>query len=302
MTTYRAALADGRAALERSGVETAALDARLILAHAAGIDMAALISRSSDDLPDLAYRTYKDHLTRRRRGEPVARIFGEAEFYGLRFALSPDTLVPRPDTETLVDVVLAEARRRFPPALGICDLGTGSGAIAIALLSQLPEAHAIASDTSEGALATAMKNAERHGVRSRMTFRRVDFAKGPNGPFDVVVSNPPYIRSDAIAGLDREVSRYDPRPALDGGPDGLAAYRAILARLDTLLAKGGMLAFEVGYDQGDAVAKLCREAGLTNVRIEKDLGGRDRVVVAYARVSGGRKSPKKALGKVEGSG
>jgi len=176
MKTYGAALAEGRAALERGGIESPALDARLLLAEAAGVDMAALIARSGDVLPDLARAAFKDHLKRRRNGEPVARILGEAEFYGLRLGLNAQTLVPRPETETLVEMVLAEARHRFPPPLSICDLGTGSGAIAIALLSELTEAHAVASDISEGALSMAMLNAERHGVRPRMTFRVVDFA------------------------------------------------------------------------------------------------------------------------------
>lgn len=286
MMTYGAALAEGRVTLERSGAESAALDARLLLADAAGIDMAAMIARSADELPDLAVRTFRGHLSRRQCGEPVARIVGEAEFYGLRFWLSPETLVPRPETETLVDVVLAEARLRFPPGVTICDLGTGSGAIAIALLTHLPEARAVATDTSEGALATAAKNAERHGVRSRVTFRSADFSDGPDGPFDIVVSNPPYIRSDEIAGLAPDVRCYDPRLALDGGADGFAAYRAILGGIDRLLSRGGTLAFEIGHDQGDAVARLCRGAGLADVRTHTDLGGRDRVVVACTGISG----------------
>ena len=139
------------------------------------------------------------------------------------------TLIPRPETETLVELVLAEARSRFPPDVSICDLGTGSGAIAIALLSELPEARAVATDISEEALSIAMLNAERHGVRSRTDVSQgATSARRPDGPFDIVVSNPPYIRSDVIATLAREVREHDPRVALDGGPDGLAAYRAIL--------------------------------------------------------------------------
>jgi len=285
MTTYGAALAEARAALQGGGIESAALDARLLLADASGLDAAALIARSGDALPPLAEEAFENHLRRRRLGEPVARILGEAEFWGLRLQLNSDTLVPRPETETLVEAVLAEARQNFPPALRICDLGTGSGAIAVALLSELSEARAVVTEISEGALSMAMLNAERNGVRSRMTFHLADFAsETEEGPFDIVVSNPPYIRSEEIAGLQREVREHDPRRALDGGPNGLGAYRAILGNVGELLAKDGLVALEIGYDQGNAVADLCRGAGLVDTRIKEDLGGRDRVVLARARI------------------
>jgi release factor glutamine methyltransferase len=300
MTTCGEALAEGRAALANGNVESAALDARLLLAAAAGLDMAALIARSDETLSELAHATFRDHVRRRLNGEPVARIIGETEFWGLSIKLSPATLVPRPDTETLVEVVLDEARRRRPPDITICDLGTGSGAIAIALLRELPQARAVATDISEEALRMARSNAERLGVLSRVSFRRTSFAEGPEGRFDVVVANPPYVRSDAIGSLQREVRDYDPRAALDGGADGLNSYRAILSRAGALLAPGGFLAFEVGHDQGEAVAALCRKAGLSEVRILKDLGGRWRVVTASASMSGTiPEAPKKALGKVE---
>lgn len=285
MTTYGAALAEARAALASSGIESAALDARLLLADASGFDIAALIARSGDTLPTLAREGFENHLKRRRLGEPVARILGEAEFWGLRLQLNSDTLVPRPETETLIEAVLAEARQNFPSALRICDLGTGSGAIAIALLSELSEARAVVTEISEGALSMAMLNAERHGLRSRMAFHLADFAsETEEGPFDIVVSNPPYIRSGEIAGLQREVREHDPRRALDGGADGLGAYRAILGKMGELLAKDGLVALEIGYDQGSAVADLCRGAGLVDTRIKEDLGGRDRVVLARARI------------------
>jgi release factor glutamine methyltransferase len=300
VTTFGAALSEGRATLEASGIDSAALDARLFLARAAGIDMAALIARSGDELPELAYAAFKHHLMRRIRGEPLARIFGEAEFYGLTFGLNASTLVPRPETETLVEIVLEEARSRFPPDVSICDLGTGSGAIAIALLSELPQARAVATDISEEALAMARLNAERHGVQSRLKFRLADFAATPRGRFDIVVSNPPYIRSAVIPTLGREVREHDPLIALDGGADGLAAYRAILAWAGTMLAPGGFLALEIGHDQGEAVAELSREAGISNVRLHPDLEGRARVVSGSESLVGTKnKGAKKALGKVE---
>jgi release factor glutamine methyltransferase len=294
--TYGEALAKGRAGL--AAAEDAALDARLLLATAAGLDMAALVARSRDPLPAVAEARYGAYVKRRGAGEPVARILGEAEFWGLRLKLNAATLVPRPDTETLVESVLDEARRRGG-ALALCDLGTGSGAIAIALLSELPEARAVATDISEEALQAARANAEAHGVTGRMRFLKIGFAEGPEGPFDIVVSNPPYVRSDTIAGLPAEVRKHDPRIALDGGADGLAAYRAILSRIGKLVAPGGFLAFEVGYDQGESVAALCRQAGLSEVGIRRDLGGRERVVSGRQTFFGANpKVAKKALGKV----
>jgi release factor glutamine methyltransferase len=301
--TYADALARGRAELEAGGIDNAALEARNLLARAAGIELSTLISRSGEEAPRLALKAYDDHLLRRQRGEPVARIFREAEFYGLTLGLNASTLVPRADTETLVDIVLAEARSRFSPNLRICDLGTGCGAIAIALLAELRNAHAVATDISEGALAMAKANAAWHGVNPRLTLRHADFATALEGKFDIVVSNPPYIRSALIATLQREVRDHEPLIALDGGEDGLAAHRAILSQVGTLLGPGGFLALEIGYDQGEAVAALFRAAGLSRVRVHPDLAGRTRVVSGFESLAVTKKSGvKKALGKVERSG
>jgi release factor glutamine methyltransferase len=303
VTSYGVALAAARAALRAAGIASAALDARLLMADAAGLDMATLIARADDRLPALAKASFAAHLRRRLAGEPVARILGEKEFWGLPFRVNAATLVPRPETETLVEAVIAEARRRFPPGITICDLGTGSGAILIALLTELREARGIGTDLSENALAAARQNADRLGVAGRIRLQQVDFATGPDGPFDVVVSNPPYVASASIAGLDREVRDYDPRPALDGGPDGLAAYRTILARADRLLAEGGLLAFEVGHDQADAVAALCEAARFDDIVVHDDLAGTGRVVAATWSVSESRPNAAKiSLGKVGVSG
>jgi release factor glutamine methyltransferase len=279
--TYDAALATARGALADAGITSAAIDARLLMAAAADIDMAALISRARDPLPALARARFDAHLTRRLGGEPVARILGEKEFWGLRFEIGAATLVPRPETETLVACVLERARRRKPD-IAVCDLGTGSGAILAALLKELPQAHGTGTDMSAAALDLARRNAERHGVANRVTFEQVAFADGPRGPFDVVVSNPPYVRSAAIPCLERDVREFDPRVALDGGADGLDAFRAILARADVLVAEGGIAAFETGHDQADEVADLCRAHGLVNVEVRNDLSGAGRVVVADA--------------------
>jgi release factor glutamine methyltransferase len=281
VTTYGAALAAGRKALESGGVENAALDARLLLSAAAGLDMAALIARDRDPLPSLAAAAFNAQLKRRLLGEPVARILGEKEFWGLPFLVNEATLVPRPETETLVEAVLDEARRRaFAPGLTICDLGTGSGAILIALLTELPQARGVATDISAPALDIARRNAEQLGLAARIAFRHADFAEGPDGPFDVIVTNPPYIRSKAIAGLQGEVRNYDPILALDGGSDGLSAYRSILARAPASLAKGGFLALEIGHDQSAEISEMCEGAGFGDVAFRCDLAGVKRVVIA----------------------
>ena len=304
MTTIRAVLAEARAQLGRAGLSSAGLDARLLLADAAGLDTATLIARDGEELPPLALAAFGAHITRRLAGEPVARIVGTKEFWGLPFQLSEAVLVPRPDTEILVAAVLAQCKQQFGNQIRICDLGTGSGAILIALLRELPDATGIAVDISTAALAVARGNAEKLGVAGRMSFHECDFGAESFGDameegFDVVVSNPPYIPSAVIHRLAPEVRDYDPRLALDGGPDGLSAYRAILRRSPFILKQGGLLAFEVGHDQGGAVAALCRRAGLRGVAIERDLSGCDRVVLAArASFQSRHGTLKKALGEV----
>jgi release factor glutamine methyltransferase len=303
MTNFGEALAGARAALAAAGVPTAALDARLLMADAAGLDSAALIARGREAVPALAERVFDAHLKRRLKGEPVARILREKEFWGLAFEVDASTLTPRPDTEALVECVLAKVRRTFPTGVSICDLGTGSGAIVVALLKELPEVRAVATDISAAALAVARQNAERHGVAERLCLEQVDFGDGPEGPFDVVVSNPPYVRTAEIDALEREVRDFDPHTALDGGPDGLDAYRTILGRAGSLLVEGGLLALEIGHDQDEAVATLCSDAGLVDISVQRDLAGRARVVMATRPGLGGEGAPgKKALGKVVGSG
>jgi release factor glutamine methyltransferase len=296
MTTYGQALAAARARLSDAGATSPGLDARLLMGAAAGLESAALIARSREPLPWLAESRFDSHLRRRLRGEPVARIIGEKEFWGLPFAIDGAVLAPRPETEILVEVAVTEARRRFPPDIHICDLGTGSGAIIVALLVELPEAQGTAVDLSEEALAVARRNAERHGVAGRVRFEQGDFASGPDGRFDIMVSNPPYIRTDAIARLEPEVREYEPLLALDGGADGLQAYRVILARVPEVLAKEGFVVLETGHDQGAAVADLCRAAGLAGGTVVPDLAGTGRVVVATQhKLSNLREGPKKRL-------
>lgn len=221
---------------------------------------------------------------RRLAGEPVARILETWEFWGLPFRLSPETLVPRPDTETVVEAAL----RSIPDQgarIRILDLGSGSGCILVALLSALPNATGIGLDRSQGALRTARANAADNAVAERALFVAGDWCDPLDGRFDLVVSNPPYIASGVIAGLDREVRDHDPVAALDGGGDGLDAYRRIFdATPRGLVAPGGSLHMEIGYDQAEAVVALGRKAGLSVLGITRDLAGHARVA-SFAGVS-----------------
>ena len=270
----------GAARLRAGGAATAELDACLLLAEAAGVDAAAMHRNATvSSSPALASR-YEALLQRRLAGEPVHRIIGRRAFYEHEFLLSPDTLEPRPDTEILVD----EARHAVAASIeatGRCvfaDIGTGSGAIAVSLLALHEVAIAVATDISEGALLTARRNAEAAGVAHRMLPVRMDYLTALGGPLDLVVSNPPYICSTAIRSLAREVRDHDPLRALDGGEDGLDAYRAIAAASRSVLRRGGGVFLEIGIGQASAVDAIFGKYGFTLVKTSKDLGGTDRVL------------------------
>ena len=225
-----------------------------------------------------------DFARRRLAGEPVARIIGEKEFWGLPLQLSSATLVPRPDTETVVELALELLRAggNLHRPLRIADLGTGSGAILLALLSELPAAQGFGTDISEGALQTAGTNAARAGLSDRATFIACDYASGLIGPFDLIVSNPPYIRSADIDGLAAEVRNHDPVAALDGGADGLDAYRALIPQAAGLLAPGAALVVEAGEGQSAQIQALMTAAGLMPVIAPKaDLAGIPRAVAGH---------------------
>jgi release factor glutamine methyltransferase len=265
--------------LRAGGIETPDLDARLIVGHALGLDHAALAAQSARALTRAETEALAALLARRRAHEPVARILGTREFWSLPLAVTPDVLVPRPETETVVEAALAAIEERR--AARIADLGTGSGAILLALLAELPQASGVGTDRDPRALAVARDNAERLGLRARTGFVACDFGTALAGGFDLVVSNPPYIPTAEIATLAPEVRDFDPRGALDGGRDGVAAYRAIAADARRLLAPGGTIAVEVGLGQADAVAALMAAHGLVACGTpRRDLAGVARVVVA----------------------
>jgi release factor glutamine methyltransferase len=275
--TRAQALAALRRAFDEAGFETAALDARLLLLSALGVAATELITRPDMPLTLEEADRVSAHARRRLAHEPVARIVGEREFWGLSFVLSPETLVPRPDTETVVETALGFISDRQAP-LRIADLGTGSGCLLTALLHELPRAQGLGIDRSLGALRTARHNAEINGVGERSLFVLSDWAASIRGRFDLIVSNPPYIASSVILGLDAEVREHDPSLALDGGADGLNAYRIILGDAKRLLEPGGLLVVEIGYDQADALRGLAEAHALEVLAVAHDLSGNPRSV------------------------
>jgi release factor glutamine methyltransferase len=269
------------------GIDSPDLDARLLLGHVLGLDHAGLVHDGERALGDAEIAGIEALAARRLTGEPVARITGVKEFWGLPFQVTPAVLVPRPDTETVVETALAlidrdSARSRHLRIadLRIADLGTGSGAILIALLHELPNACGIGTDCDAAALATARANAGSLGVAARAAFIACDFGAALRGSLDLVVANPPYVATEEIAALAPDVRDFDPRAALDGGPDGLAAYRTIMRDARRLLAPRGHLVMEVGAGQSEAVAALAAAAGLGSIAIAPDLAGIPRTVSA----------------------
>ncbi|MBB4285943.1 peptide chain release factor N(5)-glutamine methyltransferase [Roseospira goensis] len=283
--TLAHALAAATERLTAAGVPDARGDARVLAAHVLGLPSpAALGLRLGDPMPAAAATRFEALVARRAAREPVGRILGRRGFWTLDLALGPDTLEPRPDTETVVAAVLERVPDRAAP-LALLDLGTGTGAILLALLSDLPNARGVGLDIAAGAVAAARANAAAHGLDGRATVAVADWRDGlPDwpGPFDVIVSNPPYIRAGELAALDPEVRGHDPAVALDGGADGLDAYRILVPLAAARLRSGGWLAVEVGHDQADAVADLMHAAGLGPPARARDLGGRARCVIAPA--------------------
>lgn len=279
--TLAALLASARRAMTESGIENAALDARVIVEHFSGTTRADAIARSDMTVDAGAVRSIHEAVARRIAGEPVYRILGFRDFYGMRLLLSTETLEPRPDTEALVDVILPYLRQLAASGqeCRILDLGTGSGAIALALLAAIPAARAIGVDVSADALATAARNALENGLSDRFEAVRSDWFEKISGEFQAIVSNPPYISSKELETLQREVLGHDPLKALHGGEDGLDAYRAIAAKAGKHIAPGGVVAVEIGHTQKADVVALFETAGFTLVEARKDLAGRDRALV-----------------------
>lgn len=264
-------------------IESGRLEAELLLAHTLDLDRVGLYLHFDRPLTPVELADFRAKVQRRARREPVQYILAETEFWSLPLQVGPDVLIPRSDTEVLVE----EALRRLQQGGSMLDVGTGSGAIAIAVASERPAVDVTAIDCSRPALTVARANAEMHGLSGRITCREGDLAALPAGPYDLVVSNPPYIAESEWAGLMAEVRDHEPRIALHGGIDGLDAYRHLARQAMTVLKPGGWLLVEVGAGQADVVRELFEQAGLSALGVRKDYAGIARVVYAQAGLEAG---------------
>jgi release factor glutamine methyltransferase len=291
--TIREALAEGRTALAGAGIENAPLDASLLLAEVFNISRSSLMAAASQPLAEESLSAFRTFIKRRLAGECVAYITGKKEFYGLEFLVNPSVLVPRPDTETLVETALQKLRiknENQPPR--VLDLCTGSGAVAIALKHEMPELEVCATDISPEAIEVAKANADRLLPAGAINFYLGDlFAslvnndRGQRSLFTVIVSNPPYVPTAAIAGLAPEV-RMEPLLALDGGDDGLAVIKRIISRAPQFLCPGGSLLLEADPRQIHSIAALLQQAGFIGIQTYKDLSGKERVIGTNIQKSG----------------
>jgi release factor glutamine methyltransferase len=271
--TVGALLCEAGQVLRAAGIENARLEARRLLAHALDRPFEALLREPRAQVPPLAAARFRELLGRRAARVPLAHLTGRAGFWTLDLEVSPATLIPRADSEAVVEAAL-----EGPPPRRVLDLGTGTGALLLAVLSEVPEATGIGVDVRPEAAALAARNAARHGLAARAAFLAGDWGAALAGRFDLVLANPPYIPRSEIAGLMPEVAAHEPASALDGGPDGLDAHRAILAALPGLLAPSGRAVLELGFGQGPAVAALAAAAGLAVTGVRADLAGVPRAI------------------------
>jgi release factor glutamine methyltransferase len=276
--TIGEALARAAKRLGEAGIERPQAEARILLEAASGRGRGQIIAFPEYALTPAQCAVFDAQVSRRCGREPISRILGSREFWSLRFAVGPATLDPRPDSETLVAAVLARIPDRNAE-ITLLDLGTGTGCLLLALLSELPRARGIGVDISASARDIAATNAEVLRLDARAEFRQGDWARDISAQFDVIVSNPPYIESNSIDALAPEVAQYDPRGALDGGADGLSAYRALIPQAAERLKRGGLLALEIGAGQGAAIRSLAGRAGLTDLGGADDLAGIERCLL-----------------------
>jgi release factor glutamine methyltransferase len=285
LTTLVSAWKAARARLEAAAVDGPVIDARLLVEAASGASRIDIITDPHRRLTDEQAQALETMLARRENREPVSHILGRRGFWKIMLKVTPDVLTPRPDTESLLDVVLP----RIPAdhAVSVLDLGVGSGAILLAILAERPAARGLGVDVSPEAIAVARENAANLGLASRVALLRGDWTSGlASDSFDVVVANPPYIPTRDIAALAPEVRDHEPRLALDGGPDGLDAYRRLAPQMMRVLRPGGVLAVEIGLGQGPAVEALFRAAGAANVTTHDDLTARPRIVAGMKKPLG----------------
>ncbi|MDE3061084.1 MAG: peptide chain release factor N(5)-glutamine methyltransferase [Pseudomonadota bacterium] len=263
--------------LQQARIESASLDARLLLQHVLGMAHEAWLGGDAP-LDARQEAEFRELIGKRAGRQPVSQLTGRREFWGLCFRVTGDTLDPRPDSETLIEAALEHASHR-QAALKLLDLGTGTGCLLLSLLKELPQATGIGVDISGRALDVAGENAAALGMKERAGFVQSGWGENIEGPFDIVISNPPYIPAPVIPTLAPEVSRYEPMLALDGGADGLDAYRTILPQLPRLLAKSGVALFEIGIGQQKEVKNIAERCGLAVAGVREDLGGIPRCVI-----------------------
>ena len=271
---YREAFETGKGTLAAVGIGEAELDARLLLEEICGTDRNTLLVHGDREVTEEELTRYEEMLGRRSAHIPLQQIIGRQSFMGLEFYVDENVLIPRQDTELLVE----EALQELHDGMRILDMCTGSGCILLSLLKYSNDCEGIGADISEDALRVAERNRVQLGLENA-AFVKSDLFEAVEGKFDILVSNPPYICSDVIDTLMPEVREHEPRLALDGSADGLCFYRRILADCRAHLKPGGMLFFEIGYDQGEAVKRLMEESGFLEVEVKKDYGGLDRVVL-----------------------
>jgi release factor glutamine methyltransferase len=278
--TIDQALLEGSQTLARAGVPESRREAASLLAHVLKRDRTFLIAHAEDKLSDHSFDLFRVYVERRAAGEPSQYVTGTQDFYGRSFIVTPDVLIPRPETELLVEAAFNTISDPTLP-LAICDLGTGSGCIVITLLHQLPKAHGVGVDISEAAIEVAEKNAEAHDVADRLSLVVSDCfnALPKQDSFDLIVSNPPYVSAAALAGLQREVRDHEPRMALSPGGDGLSIIRRLLQDAPEFLKDGGLLLMEIGFDQGEATQTLIDSKVWDLIEIVPDLAGIPRIVV-----------------------
>ena len=277
-TDARAAVAHVRLRLQETGVEEAHLEADVLVRHVLSLERADLLARPETPLAPAQAATLEGLLARRERREPLAYVLGRREFHGLDFRVTPAVMVPRPETETLVEEALAWARSR-PARVTVADVGTGSGCIVVTLAARLPDVRFLATDVSPAALAVAEENARRHGVARRVRLLSGHLLQPLPGPVDLVVANLPYVPSGRLDTLQPEVRDHEPRGALDGGPDGTDLLRPLLRQAGAYLRPGGAVMLEIDEEQGSTMADEARSAfPAAAVSVLPDLAGRDRVL------------------------
>ncbi len=270
-------IASAQKRLAQASVDNPALDARLLISHALGLDRASLLTQEQRALTQNEETTIEALISRRAGREPVGRILGQREFWGLPFGLNESTLEPRPDSETLVEAALEVLPQNKP--LRLLDLGTGTGCLLLSLLHELPHATGLGIDIAPRAVKQAKTNAAQLGLEDRATFRVGDWLEGVQEKFDLIISNPPYIPTSDINKLDPEVQLFDPKKALDGGEDGLDSYRTLIPLIPSFLRPSGVALFEAGISQAPIVGNLLKKNEFKNVKIIRDLGNIERCVI-----------------------